>query len=160
MAKSSCGAPRSICTYWVPLRKKMMLWSEESLSPSLSLARDSSLAFLSLLVSLDAGARFLRPGGTSIGGRGSSERGSTYELSWMSLGVPLKAGGGNFSSSGTRSPAAAPLSLGGSEAALSFWESAAWEQELKRAKLRASGSATRFDKGIKDLRFIVHTIIT
>src|ERR1043166_708779 len=62
------------------------------------------VALVSLLVNFLPAATFLSPGGTIIGGRGVSDRGSTYALSWMSFGVPLKAGGGSFSSSGTRLP--------------------------------------------------------
>src|SRR6185369_7584433 len=105
MAKSSAGAPRSIWTHWGPLRRKMMLWSEGSLSPSVSLERTVSEALVSLLVSFLPGAMFLRPAGTIIGGRGLSESGSTKALSWMSLGVPLKAGSGSFRVRGTRSSA-------------------------------------------------------
>src|SRR5579864_6188309 len=79
-----------------------MLSSEASLSPSVILARASEGAFLSLHVILAVGAMFLSPGGTISGGRGLSESGSTYELSWMSLGVPLKAGAGSLMMRGTR----------------------------------------------------------
>src|ERR1700676_2506493 len=81
-----------------------MLCSLASLSPSVILASASDVAFLSLQVSFALGAIFIRPGGTIIGGRGLSERGSTNWLSWMSLGVPLKAGDGNLIVNGTLSP--------------------------------------------------------
>src|SRR5882724_1959972 len=78
-----------------------MLCSLASLSPSVILARASAVAFLSLQVILALGAMFLRPGGTIMGGRGLSESGSTYALSWMSLGVPLNAGAGSLITRGT-----------------------------------------------------------
>ena len=106
-AKISCGPPKSICTHCVPLRRKIMLWSDASLSPSLSLARLSAGTFLSLQVILTLGsaAMFFRPGGTIIGARGLSESGSTLGSSLKSLGVPLKAGAGSLSASGTRTRA-------------------------------------------------------
>src|SRR5262249_12617056 len=82
----------------------MILCSLASLSPSVTFARASAVAFLSLHVILAPCAMFLSPAGTIIGGRGLSESGSTYELSWMSLGVPLNAGAGSFMLSGTLSP--------------------------------------------------------
>src|ERR1051326_678121 len=87
----------------------MMLSSEASLSPSVILARESAVAFLSLLVILASLARFLSPAGTIIGGRGLSESGSTKELNWISLGVPLKAGAGSLMFSGTWSSAPSKL---------------------------------------------------
>jgi len=78
----------------------MMLWSEASLSPSVSLASTSAVAFLSLDVNFAPGARLVSPAGTIIGGRGLSDGGSTNELSTMSLGVPLNPGAGNLISNG------------------------------------------------------------
>ena len=95
-----------------------MLCSLASLSPSVSLAKASEVAFLSLQVILAPTAMFFKPGGTIIGGRGLSESGSTYELSWMSLGVPLKAGEGNLIFSGTLASSAAAASWTESKVAI------------------------------------------
>src|ERR1035441_9700610 len=107
-ANSSWRLPKSICTHCVPLRRKMMLWSDASLSPSVSLAKLSAGTFLSLqvILTLVSAAMFFRSGGTIIGARGLSERGSTLGPSWRSLGVPLKAGAGSLIASGTMSPVA------------------------------------------------------
>src|ERR1017187_1913982 len=101
-AKISWGLTRSICTHCLPLRRKVMLWSDASLSPSVSLARLSAGTFLSLHVTLLPGARFSRPDGTIIGARGLAESGSTLGPSCRPLGVPLKAGAGNSRIRGTR----------------------------------------------------------
>src|ERR1039458_2955135 len=100
-AKNSCGRLNSICTHCVPLRRKMMLWSAASLSPSVSLGRLSAETFLSLHVTLLLGAMFLRPAGTIIGGRGLFGNGSTLGPSSRSLGTPLKAGAGKSRMRGT-----------------------------------------------------------
>src|ERR1051325_1180571 len=107
-----------------------MLCSDASLSPSISLASISEVAFLSLAESFALGAMFFSPAGTIIGARGLSESGSTYALSWSSLGVPLKPGAGSLRLSGTISPAVA-LSLGGSPAH-KLWI----EKELRRPRMR------------------------
>src|SRR5260370_33549817 len=80
----------------------MMLCSEDSLSPSVIFASISAVAFLSLRLIFAPDAMFFKPGGTIMGGRGLSESGSTYELIWTSLGVPLKAGEGSLRVRGTR----------------------------------------------------------
>src|SRR5208283_312120 len=103
-AYSSQGRPKSICTHCVPLRRKMMLESDASLSPSVILASMSEVAFLSLQVTLALGARLTRPRGTIMGGRGLSDIGSMSGLILICGGVPLKAGFGSLISSGTRSP--------------------------------------------------------
>src|ERR1035437_10397827 len=100
MAKISCGLPKSICTHCVPLRRKMMLWSEASLSPSVSLARLSAGTFLSLQVILLPGAMFFRPGGTIIGGRGLSEIGSALGPDRRAFGGALEGGGGQLGGRG------------------------------------------------------------
>src|ERR1017187_2679060 len=117
-AKISWGLPKSICTHCGPFRRKMMLWSDASLSPSTSLARLSAGAFFSPhgVLTLGSRAMFFRPAGTIIGARGLSEIGSTLGPSCRSLGVPLKAGAGSLMASGTRSPVGAAGALGESAA--------------------------------------------
>src|ERR1035437_3410414 len=88
-AKISWGLPKSICTHCVPFRRKMMLWSDASLSPSASLSRLSAGTFLSLHVILLAGARFFRRGGTIIGGAGPVRKpldvGAEFQVCWDAL---------------------------------------------------------------------------
>src|ERR1017187_1762610 len=100
-AKNSCGRSNSICTHCLPLRRKRMLWSDASLSPSVSLATLSAETFLSLHVTLLLGAIFLRPDGTIMGGRGLTGNGSTLGPSFRYLGGLLKADAGKSSMSGT-----------------------------------------------------------
>ncbi len=71
----------------------------------------------------------------------------------MSLGVPLKAGGGSFRFSGTRSPAA--------EVGLSLGVSAGCDKEVKTAKVkrRVEKSSNHFSKGPLDFMFVIRAII-